>query len=126
MPLSVTRYNDIPQETGEWLSLALCVSGPQALRGGRGVIPPTAVATGAAAADRTGPEVAISATGNLVTIVANDPSGIMQILYSFDMRYYSRYVGPFEITCGQDIVVTVFADDAIGNRSSPQSTTVRC
>lgn len=125
--LSVVQYNDLPLSTGVWMSFALCTDGPSDLRISGAIVPPTASATGPAAADVDGPDVQISSDKGLVTIGATDPSGVLAVMYWIDNEEATHpYVGPFAVPCGRDVTVNAMADDKIGNRSAPRTMTIRC
>jgi hypothetical protein len=109
------------------MSFAVCTDGPSDLLSGGAIVPPTASATGAAAADEDGPDIQISSDKGLVTITATDPSGLLAVVYWIDNEEVRHpYVGPFSVPCGRDVAVNAMADDKIGNRSAPQIVTVRC
>jgi hypothetical protein len=86
------------------------------------VVSPTAEVTGDAAHDTEPPRISVSTTlrpsALLVTITAEDPSGVQAIHYSLDDEEYQPYTAPFEVNPAEYPTVYVFADDTVANRSS--------
>lgn len=87
---------------------------------------PTAVVTGTAANDNEPPSIAIDVAKNgdstAVTITAEDAgSGIKNIYYSLDGLHFELYDTPLTIAVGEALIVSVFADDNNGNRSSSEA-----
>ena len=85
------------------------------------LVPPTIRATGAAALDVTAPSVRIKYTGRLITIEATDTeSGVGTIYYRIgESGSFRIYTDPFLLSATTPEVVEAFADDNVGNRSSP-------
>jgi hypothetical protein len=55
--------------------------------------------------------------GKLVTITAEDDSGVSAIRYSLDGRTFPFYTEPIEVDPSQTPVLYVFADDNLANRT---------
>ena len=90
------------------------------------VVPAHVRVTGAAASDVTAPAVTLgyskrTGQGRLITINANDPqSGVRTTYYRVgETGTYQVYTGTFLLHLPTAKVVEAFADDNVGNRSSP-------
>ena len=85
-------------------------------------IRPTAAVRGPAARDISGPVIKFSAAALspdtlLLTIHAEDPSGVSDLRYSLDGSNFPHYAGPFRVDASRVREVQAFADDRLGNRS---------
>lgn len=128
-PDVAVRYRDLNLPKGTWALLNITRLGPEDLRvdkDGDGhfetTVRPTASVSGPAALDLRGPDIEFSASALdsgsvLLTIEASDPSGVSNVLYSFDGRKFRRYDGPFQVDVSRVPAVHAFADDKVGNRS---------
>lgn len=87
------------------------------------VLKPTVRVSGAAADDSESPRVSIyyenRGVNALVTIKAEDASGIKAIRYSLDGVHYQYYKEPFQVefTTGQ-VTIDAFAEDNVGLRGT--------
>lgn len=90
------------------------------------VVAPNVRATGTAAQDTTAPNVTVSysrrqGSGRVITITANDSqTGVKTIYYRVgETGNFKVYTDPFFLGVLTDKIVEAFADDNVGNRSSP-------
>jgi hypothetical protein len=84
-------------------------------------ITPTVSISGTTADDLEAPTVTIDTAptqdGKLVTITAEDDSGVSAIRYSLDGTTFPFYTEPIEVDPSQTPVLYVFADDNLANRT---------
>jgi hypothetical protein len=128
-PDVAVRYLDLNLPRGTWALLKLTPAGIEDLRvdmNGDGnfetTISPTASANGPEARDWRGPVIRFDAATRgtgvlLLTINAEDPSGVRRLIYSLDGTRFSPYAGPFEVNPARVRKVWALADDGLGNRS---------
>ncbi|NQW16907.1 MAG: alpha/beta fold hydrolase [Chloroflexi bacterium] len=84
---------------------------------------PTAILTGAAAADTEGPVITLTSTSTgaltQVTLAATDSvSGVASLYYSTDGASFIPYAAPFTVDLRASSTVHAFANDGAANRSS--------
>ena len=128
-PDLAVRYLDLDLPRGTWALLKLAPAGLEDLRvdaDGDGnfetTVRPTGSAGGASARDTHGPVIAFNSAARgansvLVTLRAEDPSGVKSLRYSLDGTHYKPYGGHFEVDPARVPEVWAFADDELGNRS---------
>ena len=129
-PNEAIRYQDLNLPADAAARLSFTLAGVQDLAydsDGNGSLDatssPTAILTGAAAADTTGPVITLtSSTTDFtaeVTLSASDSvSGVGDIFYSTDGTNFALYTGPLTLDLRASSTVHVFASDGAANRSS--------
>jgi hypothetical protein len=136
-PDVAVRYRDLNLPRGTWALLKLTPVGLENLRvdaDGDGsfetTVRPTGSAGGPSARDTHGPVIMLSSAARgtgpvLVTLRAEDPSGVESFRYSLDGTHFKPYTGPFAVDPARVREVWAFADDRLGNRSAPYVLDVR-
>jgi pimeloyl-ACP methyl ester carboxylesterase len=86
-------------------------------------VPPTFAPPSPAPQDVAAPDVTVSSAtfGKAMRVAINAQdggAGVERLLYSFDGKAFTPYVGPFIVDPHQVRVIYAFADDKVGNRSS--------
>ena len=132
-PNYVVRYLDTQLPVGVQALLTITPTGMEDLRydsNGDGtfdtVVAPNVRVTGTAAQDTTAPNVTVTyskrqGSGRIITVNASDSeTGVKTIYYRVrETGNFQIYTDPFFIPTSTDQVVEAFADDNVGNRSSP-------
>lgn len=121
------RYPDLIVEPNTTLALALPLAEVAPLSidttGDGAPDSPVGVApmrvAGPAAGDTLPPTVALSVDlDRVLTVIAEDESGVVGVYYSFDGAIFQPYVGPIAVPYAVTAAYA-FADDVLANRSSP-------
>lgn len=128
-PDEAVRYLDLLLPKGSAAQLKITLQGVENLRydhdgdgNFRTMVKPTSRVVAPAAWDTVGPRVRFSpetqdATTILVTITAEDESGVKSLFYSLDGGPVLHYGKPIKATRARTTVIYAFADDKVGNRS---------
>lgn len=125
-PDYAARWRDLAMPPNTAMQLVLSPLGVQELRydaSGDGtpdtaVSAPAVVAEGPGASDTTAPTVTVTlAADHVVTITAEDETGVAGVYYSFDNTSFLAYTGPVSAPYTATAVYA-FADDTLANRSS--------